>query len=100
MNHLLHVSAEAPQPVPPFTNILSEELVFNKRHIITFGFQLQNDPKLPRVNVRAALDAWRTMTFQPSAVGVPTYEPAMTTSPNFTAEWARGRPTSLFGERG
>jgi hypothetical protein len=41
MNHLLHVSAEAPQPVPPFTNILSEELVFNKRHIITFGFQLQ-----------------------------------------------------------
>jgi hypothetical protein len=59
---------------PPFTNILSEEAVFNTSNIIAFGFELQKDGKLPRAIVKLALDAWRHMDFKPSAVGESTYE--------------------------
>jgi hypothetical protein len=59
---------------PPFTNVLAQESVFNTSNIIAFGFELQKDQKIPRAIVKLALDAWRTMNFQPAAIGEPTYE--------------------------
>ena len=59
---------------PPFTNELAQEHVFKIENIITFGFHLQKNLRLPREVAKLSLNAWRNMTFEPDASGTATFE--------------------------